>query len=101
MISPQVESALKGEGPLTHRAYTAAACRRFLAGQVEPVRVQIRKQGTVSCGCIAKMHETFTNSGEFFQVDTQLFGLVWVESRNIRLCSGLGCTCEPVSEVQA
>lgn len=67
MISPQVESALKGEGPLTHRAYTAA----------------------------------FTNSGEFFQVQSQLFGLVWVESRNVRLCSGLGCTCEPISEVQA
>lgn len=94
MISGHINSALTGEGPLTHRAYTAAICQRYLAGQAEPLRVQIRKQGITSCGCIAKMLETFTNSGEFYQVESQVFGLVWVESRNVRLCSGLGCTCE-------
>lgn len=94
MISPQVESALLGEGPLTHRAYTAAVCQRYLAGKPEALHVQVRKQGVTSCACVAKMCETFTDSGEFYQVESEVFGLVWVESRNVRLCSGLGCTCE-------
>lgn len=94
MISGQIESALTGEGPLTHRAYTSLFCGRYLAGDARPVRVQIRRQGVTSCGCVAKMHETHTNSGEFYQVEFQLFGLVWVESARVRLCSGERCTCE-------
>ncbi|MDT8997767.1 hypothetical protein RQP53_00595 [Paucibacter sp. APW11] len=62
------------------------------------MHVQIRRKGVTLCGTVAEMVEQFDQSarGEWFKVDCDL-GRVWVESRNVRLCSGDGrCTCESV-----
>lgn len=77
--------------PLTHRAYIAASS----PGQAAP-RVQVRKyhrEGPcVLCGQVRELHDS---GGQWFKVDTDI-GPLWVESRNVRLCSGDGrCTCEP------
>lgn len=96
MISAQNSREGVQRGPLTHRAYTAHAVTAALdTGRTPVVHVQIRRRGEVLCGTVAEMVELFDQTGrEWFKVDCQL-GRVWVESRNVRLCSGDGrCICE-------
>ncbi len=83
-------------GPLTHQAYSVACSRIALATrQVARPFVQVRRRGVMLCGQVISLAE-FAESGEWFKVDVQIVGPVWVESRNVRLCSGDGrCRCEP------
>lgn len=96
MISAHANDTLPVSGPLTHRAYTAHVVTAALQRAVVPiVHVQLRRKGAVLCGTVAEMVEDFNESGqEWFKVDCPL-GRVWVESKNLRLCSGDGrCSCE-------
>jgi hypothetical protein len=96
MISAHNTTERVQPGPLTHRAYTGHYVSQALeTGRTPVVHVQIRRRGVVLCGTVAEMVDLFDQSGrEWFKVDCQL-GRVWVESRNVRLCSGDGrCTCE-------
>lgn len=84
--------------PLTHRAYLDACAAQAAAGR-PPLRpwVQVRKRlgGTpaVLCGRVVEL-DAGTSDGEWFKVETDVDPL-WIESRNVRLCSGDGrCTCE-------
>lgn len=80
--------------PLSHRAYcthVSDVSRQTLT--VPVTHVQVRHRGVVLCGQVQRLAE-FSHSGEWYSVDTQI-GPVWVESRNVRLCSGDGrCHCE-------
>lgn len=96
MISAQNTTERVQLGPLTHRAYTGHFVSQALeTGRTPVVHVQIRRQGVTLCATVAEMVEQFgPDQREWFKVDCQL-GRVWVESRNVRLCSGDGrCTCE-------
>lgn len=96
MISAQNSREGATSGPLTHRAYTGHFVTRALEMRSTPVvHVQIRRQGVTLCATVAEIVEQFgSDSKEWFKVDCQL-GRVWVESKNVRLCSGDGrCTCE-------
>lgn len=98
MISAQVREAWAGVAPLTHAAFAGHSVTRALeSGKTPVVHVQIRKQGVTACGVVADLGE-YSESGDWFKVQTDLFGLVWVESRQVRLCSGDGrCVCEAAS----
>lgn len=73
---------------------TAALAQRGGSDHWSPVHVQVRKQGIVSCATVLDAREG-EGGKAFFDVDSQLFGRVWCESRQVRLCSGDGrCTCE-------
>lgn len=93
MISAQTRE-LGASVPLTHRAYTGHFVTRALeSGKTPVVHVQVRKKGETLCGIVLAIPD-YSDNGEFFQVQTQL-GVIWVESRNVRLCSGDGrCSCE-------
>ena len=102
MISAANTGSLDREGPLTHRAYTAfSVCKALQLGSAPVVHVQLRRKGVTLCGQVAEMVENFDQvdqakrgGQEWFKVDCAL-GRVWVESRNLRLCSGDGrCSCE-------
>lgn len=105
MINATDSAALVHDGPLTHRAYTAfSVCKALQTGRTPLVHVQLRRKGVTLCGQVAEMVENFDQVGqanragqEWFKVDCAL-GRVWVESRNLRLCSGDGrCSCEVAS----
>lgn len=79
---------------LSHADYCAACSRIALATrEVAKLRVQVRIKGGVICGQVEQLGE-WAEAGEWFRVATPV-GSRWVESRNVRLCSGDGrCTCE-------
>lgn len=95
MISAQNSREGASGGPLTHRAYTAFFVGLAMAGKPSVCHVQFKRKGDTLCGTIAEMVESFGPDGrEWFKVDSGL-GRVWVEARNVRLCSGDGrCACE-------
>lgn len=87
-------------GPFSHRQYTGhVVTKGLLLGQVPIVHVQIKRKGTTHCGTVAQIVELFNSDGrEWFKVDCDL-GRVWVEHRNVRLCSGDGyCSCAKTRE---
>jgi hypothetical protein len=88
-------------GPLTLPGYiTAALAERQRRGsdQWSPVHVQVRKQGVVSCATVRDAREGLDGGGAFFLVDSDHFGQVWCNGRQVRLCSGDGrCTCEEIA----
>ncbi len=90
MQNPSTREGRAGGLPLTHQAYSVACG----ASRPKPwVQVRRRLQGSpvVLCGQVAELS---ANEGEWFKVETWI-GPMWVESRNIRMCSGDGrCTCE-------
>lgn len=89
----QTPSKRRGQAaglPLTHSAYIAASMHCKTAP-----RVQVRKHHpegpVVLCAVVLELHD---REGEWFKVNTQI-GPLWVEPRNVRMCSGDGrCTCE-------
>lgn len=88
-------------GPFSHRQYTGhVVTQGLLLGQVPIVHVQIKRQGVIHCATVAEIVEMFNPDGrEWFKVDCDL-GRVWVESRNVRLCSGADglCSCAKTRE---
>lgn len=96
MISAQDNSTVGRDGPMTHRVYTSVVVCQALSGASPCVHVQFRRQGVTFCGRVAEMVEDFNQSGkEWFKVDSEQLGRVWVESKHLRVCSGDGrCTCE-------
>lgn len=87
--------------PLTHRGCIAAGQALERAGTPDPRPwVQVRRYAHggpyVLCGQVVQLGGS---EAELFKVDTTIDGPLWVESRNVRLCSGDGrCTCEPEGE---
>ena len=78
---------------LTLPAYITAALQlRGERPDWRPVRVQVRRQGLMSCATVCDARDG--QGTDFFDCDSELFGRAWFPGRNVRLCSGLGCTCE-------
>jgi hypothetical protein len=81
--------------PLTFPRYLQACYAGWDGNPAQKpvVHVQVKRRGEVHCGHVVELADT-VDSREWFKVQTQL-GLVWAESKNVRLCSGDGrCTCE-------
>ena len=84
--------------PVSHSAYLLAVQEAVdAAGRGARPWVQVRKrmggEQVVLCGQVAAV-DAGPDSGEWFKVQTDL-GTLWIESRNMRMCSGDGrCTCE-------
>ena len=94
MVSPQRVPV--GEAySLTHAQYVAMCTRIALDRQEVPtVRVQFRRRGEVFCGLVLEIAEM--RDREWFACESAIDSRVWVQSSNVRLCSGDGlCTCEP------
>ena len=92
MQTPSIRRGQAEGLSLTLSAYFAAS----RSGEPAP-RVQVRKyhpEGPfVLCGQVQEVHE---REGHWFKVETPI-GPLWVEGRNVRLCTGDGrCTCEAV-----
>lgn len=84
---------------LSHLAYVHAWLSRQrevpVPAAVEPVPVfvQVKRRGEVLCGRVVECYE-WAENGQWFKVATAV-GVVSVESRNVRLCSGDGrCSCD-------
>lgn len=84
--------------PLSHLGYVHACGQLAEAGGASArpwvqVRKRFGRDRVVLCGQVVEI-DASSDSGEWFKVNTDL-GPVWIESRNVRLCSGDGrCTCE-------
>ncbi|CAN5343977.1 hypothetical protein BH11PSE9_BH11PSE9_21060 [soil metagenome] len=82
--------------PLTHMAYlnacpTGAQRRDSRQRPWVQLRKSYGRERLVLCGQVLKLD---AERGEWFRVETN-DGPLWVESRNVRLCSGDGrCSCE-------
>lgn len=83
--------------PVTHAAYMQACQQRALLGTAARPWVQVQKRfgahRLVLCGQVVEL-DAGSDTGEWFKVKTDQ-GPLWIESRNVRMCSGDGrCTCE-------
>ena len=83
--------------PVSHLAYMSACQQRAALGVAARPWVQVRKKfgdcRLVLCGQVIEL-DAGSSSGEWFKVSTNQ-GALWIESRNVRMCSGDGrCTCE-------
>ena len=90
MQTPSIRRGQAEGLPLTHSAFIAASRQ----GETAP-RVQVRKYHPEGpCVLCAQVRELQDRNGQWFKVDTAI-GQLWVESKNVRMCSGDGrCTCE-------
>ena len=98
MTAASGRKAVVPGGPVNHSAYLLAVQKAVNAvGRGARPWVQVRKrmggEQVVLCGQVAAV-DAGPDSGEWFKVQTDL-GTLWIESRNMRMCSGDGrCTCE-------
>ena len=82
---------------VTHAAYMQACQQRGLLSPAARPWVQVQKRfgahRLVLCGQVLEL-DAASDTGEWFKVATDQ-GSLWIESRNVRMCSGDGrCTCE-------
>lgn len=82
-------------GPLTRRRYLDFIKGAYDAGRKVPVHVQVRHLGVVTCGVVQDTREGVGRPFDYFQVQTEMFGLLWVTHTSVRMCGGdPRCTCE-------
>ena len=96
MLTGKTSTSAAASVPLTHRDCLAAAHQAAQGRADGPLPwVQVRRRNKdgpyVLCGQVVELGGS---GADLFKVDTCI-GSGWVESRNVRLCSGDGrCTCE-------
>lgn len=82
--------------PITITDFIAASRPGLPLPRVQ-VRKNFREGPIVLCAEVLEVHD---NDGQWFRVETQI-GALWVEGRNVRMCSGHGlCTCDPVTAAE-